>query len=268
MGALRAKMPTTYRTFLVGTLAIAGVPGLSGFFSKDEILAATFAHSPVLWLVGVIGAGFTAFYMTRLLVLTFHGEHRGDARAWQHAHESPRAMTVPLVVLAVLAVAGGYLGVPAVLGGSNRFGRFLEPVVGHHDLGLSHATELGLMAASVGIALVAIAVAWRLYARGPQPDRTFAERAAPLYGALSNAYYVDRLYDRVFVQGTLRVARTLWRGVDVGFIDAIANGVGSSAQALGESWRRWATGNVQHYALSLLIGVLLLVAAVAVGIAG
>jgi NADH-quinone oxidoreductase subunit L len=264
MGGLRAKLPVTYRTFFVATLAIAGVPGLSGFFSKDEILAATFASGHVaLWVVGVVGAGFTAFYMTRLLVLTFFGQYRGDAHRWQHAHESPPTMAIPLTILAVLSIAGGYLGVPAILGGGDRFGHFLAPVTGHHEIALDEQTELLLMAVSVAVALVGIALGWWTYSRGVEADRALVRRAPRLRETLAHAYYVDETYDRAVVQEIVSGARWLWRAVDVGFIDALANGVAAAAQALGETWRRMASGNVQHYALAVLLGVVALMSAVA-----
>jgi NADH-quinone oxidoreductase subunit L len=153
MGGLRKKMPVTYLTFVVGTLAIAGVPGLAGFFSKDEILASAFDGGHwFLWMMGLVGALCTAFYMTRLTVLTFHGSYRGSRAKYDAAHESPLAMTSVLVALAVLAALGGYLGVPAVLGGNNLLAHYLEPVLGHHALHMSHADEIGIMAVSVVVA--------------------------------------------------------------------------------------------------------------------
>jgi len=177
-------------------------------------------------------------------------------------------MTVPLMILAVLAAVGGYLGVPAILGGNNLFGEALAPVTGHHEVELGHSTEWLLMAASVAVAIGAILLARSVYARGPQPDDRFARRAPGLQSLLANAYFVDQAYDRGVVQGVVRASTGLWRGIDVGVIDAIANGVASAARALGDSWRRWATGNVQDYALTLLVGVLALLACVAMGMAG
>jgi NADH-quinone oxidoreductase subunit L len=266
MGGLRKKMPVTMLTFLAGTLAIAGVPGLAGFFSKDEILALTFASgSYVLWALAMATAAMTAFYMMRLFVLTFLGEFRGDHHKFEHAHESPASMTGPLVVLAVLSVVGGYLGVPAVLGGSNLLGHFLEPVVGHPAAHLSHSTELGLMGMSITESFVAIAAAWFIYSRFPRADEGFAARARGLYGLLTNAYYVDRTYDRALVDGSVRVGDLLWKRVDVGVIDALANATAASARSIGGAWRGWAGGNVQGYALSLFVGVVLVLLAVWAG---
>ena len=268
MGGLSKKMPITWVTFAVGTAAIAGVPGLSGFFSKDEILASTFDSGHwLLWGLGVLTAGMTAFYMTRLFVLTFHGSFRGPKEKFDAAHESPLSMTSALIVLAVLAAVGGYLGVPAVLGGSNIFAHYLEPVLGHHELHMGHSEEIALMLISVLVALCGIVVARKLYANGPDPDATFSTSGAGLHGTLSNAYYVDTAYDRGIVAGIGALAQFLWRFVDVVIIDGFANGLARATQMLGDSWRHWSTGNVQHYAFSVLIGAVVLAAAVAFGVA-
>jgi NADH-quinone oxidoreductase subunit L len=269
MGALRSRMPVTWMTFLVGTLAIAGIPGLAGFFSKDEILAATFGRGAIfLWGLGVAAATMTAFYMTRLLVLTFHGEFRGDHHKWEHAHESPTSMTSALVVLAVLSLVGGYVGVPAILGGGNHFGHYLAPVVGHHDLHLSHSTELVLMGISIAAAVIGMGSAWLIYSRSPRADEAFAARAAGLYGLLSNAYYVDSTYDRTIVAGTVRGGESLWKRVDVAIIDGAANALAATVRAFGGSWRGWAGGNVQAYALSLFVGVVVVLVLMLVGAGG
>jgi NADH-quinone oxidoreductase subunit L len=269
MGALRSRMPVTWATFLVGTIAIAGIPGLAGFFSKDEILAATYDKGAIgLWVMGVAAATMTAFYMTRLLVLTFHGEFRGDHHKWEHAHESPVSMTSALCVLALLSIVGGYVGVPAVLGGGNHFGHYLAPVVGHHELHLSHSTELVLMAISIGAAVLGMGTAWFIYGRSPRADEAFAARAAGVHGLLSNAYYVDRTYDRTIVAGTVRSGEALWKRVDVAIIDGAANALAATVRAFGGSWRAWAGGNVQGYALSFFVGVVVVLILMLAGAGG
>jgi len=269
MGALRSRMPVTWVTFLVGTLAIAGIPGLAGFFSKDEILAATFDRGSIfLWGLGVAAATMTAFYMTRLLVLTFHGEFRGDHHKWEHAHESPRSMTSVLGVLAVLSLLGGYVGVPAILGGANHFGHYLAPVVGHHELHMPHSTELVLMGISIAAAVIGMGAAWFVYSRSPRADEAFAAHASGLYGWLSNAYYVDSMYDRTIVAGTVRGGESLWKRVDVAIIDGAANALAATVRAFGGSWRGWASGNVQGYALSLFVGVVVVLVLVLAGAGG
>jgi NADH-quinone oxidoreductase subunit L len=269
MGGLRHEMPITWSTFLVATLAITGIPGFSGFFSKDEILASAFASGHyVLWLVGLIGAAVTAFYMTRLLVLTFYGEFRGKNPKYTGAHESPPSMAFALIVLGILAAVGGFLGVPRVLGGSNALARYLAPAVGHHEFDLGTGTELGLMLASVVVVVVSMVFAWRLYQEGPAPDQRLSARWRAFYDALSHAYWVDQAYENDVVQPTVSGSRWLWRVVDVGVIDGAANGVATVTRSTADSWRRWSSGNVQHYALSLLIGVVLLIVVVATSVVG
>jgi len=260
MGGLRHLMPTTSLTFLVATLAIAGVPGLSGFFSKDEILSAAFTGGHYgIWITGVATAGLTAFYMTRLLVLTFYGVYRGDPLAYGGIHESPASMTIPLSILAVLAAVGGYVGVPALLGGHNALGSFLEPVLGSHEAHMGAVVEFGLMASSVALALAGIWLAVVLYTAAPDADEQLGRRMGGAYRTVAGAYFVDALYGRVFVRGAVGWGRALWRWVDVGLIDALVNGTGTAAQRLSASVRRWATGNVADYAMSLLVGVVALV---------
>jgi len=218
--------------------------------------------------MGVAAATMTAFYMTRLLVLTFYGEFRGDHHKWEHAHESPVSMTSALCVLALLSIVGGYVGVPAVLGGGNHFGHYLAPVVGHHELHLSHSTELVLMAISIGAAVLGMGTAWLIYGRSPRADEAFAARAAGVHGLLSNAYYVDRTYDRTIVAGTVRSGAALWKRVDVAIIDGAANALAATVRAFGGSWRAWAGGNVQGYALSLFVGVVVVLILVLAGAGG
>jgi len=260
MGGVAQKMPVTHATFAIGVLAIAGVPGLAGFFSKDEILASAWASGNTgLWICGVLGAAATAFYMTRLYVLTFRGEFRGDRHKWSHAHESPKAMTIPLMVLAGLSVVGGYVGVPHVLGGSNAFATYLAPSVGHHELGIPKETELLLMAVSVGAALIGMGTAWLMYSREPRADKGVARSLRSIYPRMQRAYDVDALYDYVIVQPLMRGSEKLWKDVDVAMIDGAANGTASAATGFGGLLRRWSTGNVQHYMLTVLVGVAVVV---------
>jgi len=259
MGGLRRHMPTTYRTFLVATLAIAGIPGFSGFFSKDQILFNAFASehgSPWLWGMGALGAGFTAFYMTRLLVLTFWGECRAGEHVQHHIHESPPSMTVPLLVLAALSVIGGYVGLPAHWAWGDRFAEFLAPVLVGHEGGHEHAAalEYTLMVVSVAIAVGGMLVAYVMYVVRPQLPEQLMERARGVYELLLNKYFVDEIYDRAFVRPTVGVSSWLWRIFDAGVIDGLVNGTGGFVGATGGVWRRAQDGNVQHYALSFLVG--------------
>ncbi|MFQ5479147.1 MAG: NADH-quinone oxidoreductase subunit L [Candidatus Binatia bacterium] len=226
MGGLKRYMPRTFWTFLIATIAISGVPGTAGFFSKDEILWQAYLHDPLLWGLGFAGAGITAFYMFRLVFMTFYGECRADEHTRAHLHESSGWMTWPLVLLAGGSLLAGFLGVPLALGGSNVFAHFLEPVVGHvgHEGHHSLALEYGLMTASVGIAALGIVLAWLIYRRGVLSAESFASagRGWP-YRLFLNKYYVDELYHATFVSGTLALSRVLaW--VDSRVVDGVVNG--------------------------------------------
>ena len=258
MGGLRQHMPLTFATMLIGAVAIAGIPPLSGFFSKDEILYKTFLHSPLLWGIGAITAVMTAFYMFRLINMTFFGEYRGPApdaaghggghddghgHAWHGPHESPRLMTWPLVALAVGAVLAGFVGVPAALGGSNMIEHFLEPsftagAAAHAGEEVHHyEIEWALMALSVLLALGAIWFARRNYIERPQEAERLAERLAGTHRLLTNKYYVDELYDATAVRGSMASARGLWR-FDGGVVDGAVNGTGLTTRASAEGSQR------------------------------
>ncbi len=265
MGGLGRKLPWTYRTFLAGTLAIAGVPFLSGFFSKDAILGAAFEFSPVLWAIGLVTAGLTAFYMWRLVSLTFFGEFRGTHEQEHHLHESPAVMILPLAVLAVGAVFAGYAGkIPFTH--FDWFGDFVSRVVveipgheahaGHHELGL----ELALVGGSVAAAALGLFLAWRRYGgnRGTSADEAFARRSPSLQRLLANKYYVDEIYDRLVVKPAARLARFCWKVIDSIFIDGGLHVGAFVTELIGDLGRFSTTGNVRQYALYFFAGVLIL----------
>jgi NADH-quinone oxidoreductase subunit L len=289
MGALWSKIPTTAKTMLVAALAISGAPLLSGFFSKDEILWQTFASpygSKLLWFVAVATAGLTAFYMFRLFFMTFAGKSRVPHDVEHHIHESPRSMTVPLVCLAAGAVAAGWVGWPKALGGSNRMEHFLEPVFespalmasAHHAWSL----EFGLMAFSVLVAAGGLYLAYRWYVARPETPERVAASAGPAYQILLNKYYVDELYDALFVNRTKDVGNAA-AAFDMVVVDGSVNGVGWSTRMAAEISRLWdlwvidglvnvlgftvkvlsypvrivQTGLVQMYALLIVLGVLI-----------
>lgn len=268
MGGLKSKMPVTYWTFLVGTLAIAGIPGLSGFFSKDEILWKTFeGRHHVLWLVGVVAALFTAFYMFRLLYLTFHGKFRGSRSQEQHLHESPPVMTVPLIILAVLAAIGGYIGLPAALGGSNPFEHWLHPVVSqgaqvHALLGEVHhgvqPMEYLVMLISVVAALLGIWLAFSGYLRHAAWPGKLSKGA--LYTTLLNKYYVDQIYDTAVSKPTVTFSEVMSEWFDLGIIDGLVNGVAAFFGWVAGWLRRVQTGLVQNYAVLMGVGIVLVLA--------
>lgn len=256
MGGLRHHMPVTYWTFLVGTLAIAGVPGLAGFFSKDLILASTFAEGHILlWLMAVLAAGMTAFYMFRLLFLTFYGECRADEHTRHHIHESPSSMTVPLRILAVLSILGGYLVLPMHLLWGDQLGAFLAPVLAsYHEIHLSIPLELALMGTSVSVAGSGIALAYFLYVARPELPGQMAEQAGAAYRVVLNKFYVDEIYEALFVRSTVAGARGLWRWFDVAVIDAAVHGAARIVDRNAQAWRQVQTGNMQHYAAAIVVG--------------
>lgn len=265
MGGLKNKMRTTWLTFLIGGLALAGFPLLSGFFSKDEILAKVFEVSPVLWLVGIFTAGLTAFYTFRAIFLVFYGQPR-DLHLHEHAHESPAPITFALVVLAVLAVLGGLLGLPKFWGLAHLLAGWLEPVylAAGHGAELEHhlsvAAEWALMLTSAVVAIGGIAVAYYFYMVRPAVPQNLARRFRSVFSLLAHKYYVDEIYNILFVQTGLNLARAMARGVDKLLIDGVL--VDGSARVVGWLGRllsRMQTGYVRHYALATFIGVLVMI---------
>ncbi|MGH8005531.1 MAG: NADH-quinone oxidoreductase subunit L, partial [Candidatus Binatia bacterium] len=244
MGGLKDKMPTTYGTFAVACLAIAGFPGLAGFFSKDLILEEAFASShgsALLWLIGTIGAGLTAFYMFRLLFMTFWGETRASHEVAHHIHESPTSMTMPLVVLAVLSLIGGYFTLL----------HFLSPVFGaHHEAHVSFLVKYLPTLVSLG----SIGLAYQMYVKDPGMPARIARQFAGVHRLLVNKYYVDELYDAVVVRPVMAGSNWLWQVWDTLVIDRLVNGTARTVEANGSWLRLWQTGNVQSYALSFLLG--------------
>ncbi|MDQ3280939.1 MAG: NADH-quinone oxidoreductase subunit L [Acidobacteriota bacterium] len=331
MGGLRKYMPRTHLTMLAATLAIAGVPPLAGFFSKDEILANAFASNKLIWIVGLITAGLTAFYMFRLYFMTFHGDYRGfenvgieesepahaghdlipdhahlndgdahsDKAHGHHAHahephESPASMTVVLAILAVLSCIGGLVGLPAALAGAHPtwFQQWLSPVLlpieghGYHFHEAGFALEYTLMLVSIAAAALGIFLAYRFYKRDPHfaTPRRMATRFAPVHRVLENKYFVDELYGRTVIAGTLALCRALWwfdRWIVDGIVNAVrhitviglghgssqfdkyvvdgaVNGVAWSAKGGSMMFRRVQSGLVQNYAMIMGAGIVLI----------
>jgi NADH-quinone oxidoreductase subunit L len=270
MGALRRRIPATYWTFLFATLAIVGTPGFSGFFSKDEILWQTFsspAGSKVLWLAAGLAAALTSFYMFRLLFLTFHGEARYPPTTAERIHESPPVMTRPLMILAVLSLAGGWVGIPAVLGGANHIEHFLAPVFASSTVRLealavshAHAEEIAVMVIALGLVAAGFGAAYWMYLRRPALAQELAQSFHAPYRLLLNKYYVDELYLK-FIIGPLHwlADRVFWRAIDVAMIDGAVDGLGTEARAAGGWLRHWQSGNTRSYAGWVVLGVLLIV---------
>jgi len=249
MGGLHASLPTTFATMLIGTLAIAGVPPLAGFFSKDEIIWGAFAgpHAqPALGIVAYAAAFLTAFYMGRMLFMTFFGTCRASHEVQHHLHESPSSMTMPLIVLAILSVFGGFLPIP----------HLVEQVVGHHA---EADAPYSMLLLATGIAVGGLVLAWVLYVRQPELPGLFAEDFGQFYQLVLDKFRIDELYDAVIVGPLFALADFIAFRFDPGVVDGAVNGTGTVVTEASSIWRRAQTGNVQHYALSFLLGALVLV---------
>ncbi len=252
MGGLKEKMPITYWTFLLASLSISGVPGLAGFFSKDEILLMAFnthlGAGKFAWAIGTLVAFMTAFYSFRLFFLIFHGEFRGTEHQRHHLHESPLVVTLPLMLLACGAVAAGWFGVPGILGGDNHWAHFLEPVLGHPHIHVSGITEALLMGSSILAGALGIGLAFYMYRLQPQLPALIAERFAALYRLLLNKYYIDEIYGKLIVEPTLGFSRrVILRIVDLGCIEGVVNGLPRAIGNASQQLRRIQDGQVSHY---------------------
>jgi NADH-quinone oxidoreductase subunit L len=253
MGGLRKKLPITYFTFLIGCLAIAGIAPFAGFFSKDAILLSAFATNKILYAVGLLTAALTAFYMFRLLFITFNGSFRGTEEQAHHLHESPAAMTIPLIVLAILSIVGGFVGIPELfLHGGERLSDFLRPVVASKEVHVDHSTEWVLVILTTVIAVIAIIVAWLRY-------RTYTEEKETALGrAMENKWYVDEIYDAIIVRPLHKLGAFSNSVIEKGTIDAMVNGVGRMVNYGGRQLRWLQSGQVANYVLLMVVSMVLL----------
>ncbi|MEP7264371.1 MAG: NADH-quinone oxidoreductase subunit L [Bacteroidota bacterium] len=262
MGGLKKQLPITHFTFLIGTLAIAGMPPFAGFFSKDEILAKVHEHSLPMFVLLSLTSVLTAIYMFRLYYLTFHGNFRGSEQQKTHLHESPGVMTIPLLVLAVLSAVGGFIGMPAITGLPHLFSEFMQPLVSfrHHDGEPSEMFEITLMVVSV-IALIVIILAVRNYyiskKNVPEGEEV---KLAPLTSLIYNKYYIDEIYAAVITRPLDKISSIVYRRVENGFIDKIVNGTGNIVTAASNVFRVVQTGNIGFYIFSMIIGIIALLA--------
>jgi len=260
MGGLKKYMSITHITFLLACLAIAGMPPFSGFFSKDEILAAAYAKNPLLWGVGVAGAMMTAFYMFRLYAMTFLGKFRGTHEQEHHLHESPKAITIPLIILAILSVVGGLVGIPEVfMHGGHRLEGFLAPVFAQSNAitvkhAVGHAQEYMLMGISVALALAALVYAWTRFSKY---QKTGKEETG-LGKVLENKWYVDELYDAIIVKPVLAIGKYFNNIVERRGIDGFVNGIGKAVNYSSRQIRLIQTGQVGTYVLLMVLGILIL----------
>jgi NADH-quinone oxidoreductase subunit L len=259
MGGLSKYMKVTNITFLIGCLAIAGIPGLSGFFSKDEILAGAFAKSPVLYAIGLFTALLTAFYMFRLYATTFRGSFRGTHEQEHHLHESPAAITIPLIILAILSVIGGYVGVPEFIAhGAHSLNTFLQPIFAASQPHLeahevSHSTEWMLTGISTALILIVVIFAWTKFSRKPD-----TEEATGFGKVLANKWYVDELYDAAVVKPLHKLGGFLDNMLEKPVIDGIVNGVGRLVNYGSRQLRLLQSGQVGSYVLLMVLSMLLI----------
>jgi NADH-quinone oxidoreductase subunit L len=265
MGGLRSKIPITFWCMFIATFAIAGIPGFAGFFSKDEILEAARASNIWLWLLGLIGAGFTSFYMFRLIFLTFFGAPRYDEHK-VHVHESPYNMTVPLILLAILSTVGGWVAAPHLVGGADYFEKFLHPVFAAYapataETAVQAAEPAGMMLLHaltgwpVLIALLGLLLAWWFYIKSPQTPKKLADSLRAPYTLILHKYYVDELYNAAIIQPLLWIStNVLWHVVDETVIDGTVNGVARVARESGSQLREIQSGNARSYATWVVIG--------------
>jgi len=267
MGGLRKYLPITFFTFFIGVLAISGIPPFAGFFSKDEILAKAFEANPVVWSVALLTSLLTVFYMFRLLFLTFFGTSRADEKTLHHIHESPRSMTLPLMALALLSVAGGLIGVPEALSGSNRIGEFLAPVfekskalMAQHEL--NHSTEYTMMGVVIALTVVMIGIAWLLYLKNHKVPAQEGTRLSPAHQLVYKKYFVDELYDTLVIRPLHWISSALDIFLERLGIDFLVNSFGNSVVEGSKAARLLQSGNIGFYIFAMVIGIILILATV------
>ncbi|MCC7301708.1 MAG: NADH-quinone oxidoreductase subunit L [Bacteroidia bacterium] len=262
MGGLKGRIRTTFMVFAIGTIAISGIPPFSGFFSKDEILAHAFNHSPIYWLLGVIGSMLTAFYMFRLFYLTFFGKFRGHEDPKHPIHESPPSMTIPLIILAVLSVLGGLVGIPHLFGAPHLLGDFLQPVFSDSvsrmiPLSLSHTTEWTILAITLSCAGLAIYLAFQAFRKKEIIPPASEKEMGVMSRVVFNKYYVDEIYNAIITRPLDKISRFLSLVADPQFFDGIVNGMGSLV--------RWSSGIIR-YVQSGYLGFYIFLMALGVGL--
>lgn len=262
MGGLKKYLPRTYPTFLIGAIAISGIPFFSGFFSKDAILTSAFASGKYfIWALGICGAILTAFYMFRLVFLTFHGQERIEPEAKKHLHESPPSMTIPLMILAFFSIVAGWVGLPVVFGKNlDKFGQFLEPVIHQsHEAHLSLGTEWALIFISIVVAFAGIIIAAIFYLKKTEIPHNLVKRFPFIYKLLYNKYYVDEFYNATIVNPMVKGSEFLYKHFDLGIIDAAVDSMGNITNFFGKMLSYLQTGIIKDYALIFLLGATILI---------
>ncbi|WP_299756397.1 NADH-quinone oxidoreductase subunit L [uncultured Pontibacter sp.] len=268
MGGLRKYLPVTFVTFLIGTLAIAGIPPFAGFFSKDELLAHVWQHSKLLWGLGVLASFMTSFYMFRLVFLTFFGTFRGTESQKSHLHESPLSMTLPLIVLAILSTVGGFLGIPPVFGENlHVMQNYLSPIYDFarvanpaavEPMHLDHATEWLLMGISVVVALVAAGMAYVMYVSKKSVPAAEGTKLSPIHNLIYNKYYIDEINDTIIVRPLMWLSATFHRVLDVIVVDGIVNGFGKLTTYSSRTLRYAQSGAIGFYLMVMVFSIVLI----------
>ncbi|MEK7307629.1 MAG: proton-conducting transporter membrane subunit, partial [Nitrospirota bacterium] len=267
MGGLKKYMPITYVVFILATLSITGIPGFAGFFSKDEILYRAYLGGSLgkfLWLLATTAALLTAFYSWRLIFMTFHGKFRGTHEQEHHLHESPRIITVPLMFLAVGAVAAGWVGIPPLLmEHGDRIGEFLAPVLGHPHGEGTHAEEMMVMGMSIFVAVAGWFIAYQMYVKRTELPQKIGAKFQAIYQLLYNKYWVDELYSKTIVQPVLKASDKIILGFfDGRIIEGVVNGLPQLVGAFSERLRKMQTGVFSFYGLIMVLGALVIISAV------
>lgn len=262
MGGLKSKLPLTHITFLAGTLAIAGIPPFAGFFSKDEILAKTWEHSPLMFAVLALTSLITAVYMFRLYFLVFHGKFRGTVQQETHLHESPSSMTIPLVILAILSTMGGFMGMPAIFHQPHFFADFLRPVTniaaGHE--GISHTFEWGLIISFVVMLSLIILAVYNYYVKNNHQPEADDSQLRGIPRLLSAKYYVDEIYAALITRPLDKLSAFTYTYIENGLIDGIVNGTGKTLNGVSSSLRKIQNGHIGTYVFGMVLGIILLFA--------
>lgn len=260
MGGLKKKLPVTYLTFLIAMLAISGLPPFSGFFSKDELLATAFENNIWLWLIGVVGALLTSFYMFRIFWLTFYGKFRGTGKQLEHLHESPKVMTVPLILLAILSFLGGFINVPALFGGSSAFAEYLKPVLNFRteSTSMHHSTEWVIMITSIVLIGAVIYYSYKKFfinsdLPADEEDMNFLQKI------IYKKYYVDEIYNALFVNPYNKISKFLFDLVEQKMINNFVNGIGNVTLIFGKGMKLVQTGNISFYMFLMIAGIIAIV---------
>ena len=262
MGDLRKKIKITALVFLLGCIAISGIPPFSGFFSKDEILTALFEKNPLLWILGVLGALMTAFYMFRLYFLVFNGKYKGDEKTEQHIHESPKVMWIPLIILAILAIAGGWIGLPAFTGAQHWLKIYLSPVFSASSQILLNVSpfpvseEILLILTSVVGVLISIVFAWFIYGK---TNKTKQSKTPALFKIFEARFWMDEIYAFLFVKPLIWLSDTFYRIVEVKWLDGIVNGVGTLVVRTGDKLKYIQNGYTEFYVFMMVLGIIVLI---------